>query len=80
MKKALKKTAGGATLMDGNVVAEKVQAEIAASLANNPAFKVTLATVLIGDSPASKLYVGMKQRRAAAVGIQSKHVKLAENV
>lgn len=80
MKKEFKKTAGGATLMDGNVVAEKVQAEIATSLANNPASKVTLATVLIGDNPASKLYVGMKQRRAAAVGIQSKHAKLAENV
>ena len=36
--------------------------------------------MLIGDNPASKLYVGMKQRRAAAVGIQSKHVELAENV
>lgn len=80
MKKTFKKTAGGATLMDGNVVAEKVQAEIATSLANNPASKVTLATVLIGNNPASKLYVGMKQRRAGAVGIQSKHVKLTENV
>ena len=80
MKKAFKKTAGGATLMDGNVVADKIQAEIATSLANNPASKVTLATVLIGDNPASKLYVGMKQRRAAAVGIQSIHVELAENV
>lgn len=80
MKKVFKKTADGATLMDGNVVADKVQAEIASSLANNPASKVTLATVLIGESPASKLYVGMKQRRAAAVGIQSKHVELAENV
>jgi len=66
--------------MDGNVVAETVQNKIAKQLAQSPNAKVTLATVLIGNDPASKLYVGMKEKRAAAVGIHSKHVELAGDI
>ena len=66
--------------MDGNVVAETVQSKIAKQLSQSPSAKVTLATVLIGDDPASKLYVGMKEKRAAAVGIHSKHVELAGDI
>ncbi len=74
------KTPGGAILMNGNVVAEAVQSKIAKQLAQSPNAKVTLATVLIGNDPASKLYVGMKEKRAATIGIQSKHVELASNI
>lgn len=74
------KTKDGAILMDGNVVAEKVQTKIANELTRSPDTKVTLATVLIGDDPASGLYVGMKQKRAAAVGIQSRHVPLPADI
>ncbi len=66
--------------MDGNVVAEKIQTNIANTLSKNPNAKITLATVLIGDDPASKLYVGMKEKRAAAIGIHSKHVELADDI
>lgn len=66
--------------MDGNAVAETVQGKIASQLAQTPNAKVTLATVLIGDDPASKLYVGMKEKRAAAVGIHSKHIELAGDI
>lgn len=66
--------------MDGNVVAEKIQTNIANTLSKNPNAKITLATVLIGDDPASKLYVGMKEKRAAAIGIHSKHVELAGDI
>ncbi len=80
MTTSFEKTADGAILMDGNVVAKIIQDNIATKLAEFPNAKITLATVLIGNDPASKLYVGMKQRRAAAVGIQSKHIQLAENI
>ena len=80
MTTAFEKTPGGAILMDGNVVAETVQSKIAKQLSQSPNAKVTLATVLIGDDPASKLYVGMKEKRAAAIGIQSKHVELAGDI
>lgn len=36
-----------------------------------------LATVLVGEDPASRLYVGMKQRAAAEAGIHSHHVTLS---
>lgn len=80
MTTAFKKTPGGAVLMDGTVVAEATQTKIAKELALFPQSKVTLATVLIGDDPASKLYVGMKEKRAAAVGIHSKHIELAGDI
>lgn len=80
MTTAFEKTSGGAILMDGKVVAETVQSKIAKQLEQSPNTKVTLATVLIGDDPASKLYVGMKEKRAAAVGIHSKHVELAGDI
>ncbi len=80
MSSEFTKTSGGAVLMDGNIVAQKIQNDIADKLAQSPRSKITLATVLIGNDPASKLYVGMKQRRAAAVGMNSKHIQLDENI
>ena len=71
-----KKTAGGAILLDGTIVADAVQTKVAEELSKPTNTKITLATVLIGDDPASKLYVGMKERRATAIGMQSKHVEL----
>ena len=38
-----------------------------------------LATVLAGDDPASRLYVGMKNRAAAEAGIHSRQVTLSES-
>jgi len=38
-----------------------------------------LATVLVGDDPASATYVRMKQSRCRAVGIESRSVALAES-
>jgi len=73
-------TKDGAILMDGNVVAQKIQNNIATQIAKHPNANVTLATVLIGEDPASHLYVGMKQRRATAIGIQFKHIQLAGKI
>ena len=80
MDSEFKKTSGGAILMDGTKVAKSIESEIAKELSRKPNTKVTLATVLIGDDPASKLYVGMKERRAAAIGIQSKHIELPGDI
>ena len=80
MSSEVKKTPGGAILLDGTAVANVVESKIEKELAQSLNSKITLATVLIGDDPASKLYVGMKERRAAAIGIQSKHVELPSNI
>ena len=66
--------------MDGNIVANDIQTDLTKRLASNPQANVTLATVLIGENPAGRLYIGMKRQRAAAVGIQSRHIQLDETV
>lgn len=65
-----------ALTLDGKVVAAAVKAEVAeavAALDRAPG----LATVLVGDDPASHAYVRGKRRDAAEVGIESFHHELA---
>src|SRR5215207_5981098 len=62
-----------AEIIDGKAIAEEVRREVAADVAawvaagNEPP---GLATVLVGDDPASAVYVGGKQKASAEVGIQ----------
>jgi methylenetetrahydrofolate dehydrogenase (NADP+)/methenyltetrahydrofolate cyclohydrolase len=55
-----------AQLIDGKAIAQEVRAEVKREVADWPG----LATVLVGDDPASALYVGNKQKASAEVGIQ----------
>jgi methylenetetrahydrofolate dehydrogenase (NADP+) / methenyltetrahydrofolate cyclohydrolase len=56
-----------ATLMDGKALAERIRGEVAGELA---AFgPVGLATVLVGEDPASEIYIRMKHKAAGEVGI-----------
>ena len=66
----------GAKILDGNLVADTIQARVAEQLreAGNP--KITLATVLVGDSGPSKLYVNLKLKRATAAGLTPRLVEL----
>ena len=59
-----------ATLIDGKAVAEQVRADVARDVEalGRP---VGLATVLVGDDPASATYVRAKQRACAEAGIAS---------
>lgn len=61
-----------ATIIDGRAVAERVRAEVAnqvADLVAEHGRPPGLATVLVGDDPASDVYVGGKQRACREVGI-----------
>jgi methylenetetrahydrofolate dehydrogenase (NADP+)/methenyltetrahydrofolate cyclohydrolase len=63
-----------AQLLDGKVIAARVQNEIADAVAKMKEEKgVTpgLAAVLVGDDPASHMYVSMKRKRCAKVGMDS---------
>ena len=63
-----------ATIIDGTAIAEKVRADVAKEVADRVAagFPVPgLATVLVGDNPASHQYVRMKQKNCEKVGIKS---------
>ena len=46
---------------------------------SNKGIKPTLATILVGNDPASETYVKMKQNTCARVGMESKAVNLSDN-
>jgi methylenetetrahydrofolate dehydrogenase (NADP+)/methenyltetrahydrofolate cyclohydrolase len=60
--------------MDGKALAERVRAEVAGEVAELG--HVGLATVLVGDDPASDVYVRGKHRAAGEAGIESRDVRL----
>jgi methylenetetrahydrofolate dehydrogenase (NADP+)/methenyltetrahydrofolate cyclohydrolase len=66
-----------ARILDGKAVAEAAKEEVA-SLVSGLAYQPGLATVLVGDDPASHTYVRGKRRDAAQVGIASVHHELGE--
>jgi len=68
-----------AQVMDGTSVAEfsiGVTASGAAAFEARTGRKPCLATVLVGDDPASHTYVRMKRNRCARVGIESRSIEL----
>lgn len=64
-----------ARLLDGKAVAATVKEEVAQAVADLD-YQPGLATVLVGDDPASHTYVRGKRRDAEQVGIRSIHHEL----
>jgi methylenetetrahydrofolate dehydrogenase (NADP+) / methenyltetrahydrofolate cyclohydrolase len=63
-----------AQIIDGKVIAEKVRNDVAVEvekMLNAGLEPPGLATVLVGENPASKVYVSMKQKMCAELGIRS---------
>ena len=63
-----------AEIIDGKAIAADVRAQVAREVAEHReryGESPGLATVLVGDDPASKIYVGNKHRAAEEVGIRS---------
>jgi methylenetetrahydrofolate dehydrogenase (NADP+) / methenyltetrahydrofolate cyclohydrolase len=63
-----------ATLIDGKALAARVREEVAVSVAELD--HVGVATVLVGDDPASHIYINLKQKAAAAAGIEARDHRL----
>jgi methylenetetrahydrofolate dehydrogenase (NADP+)/methenyltetrahydrofolate cyclohydrolase len=63
-----------ATILDGKALAAKVRERVAAEVAELG--HVGLATVLVGDDPASHLYIGGKHKAAVAAGIEARDLRL----
>ncbi|HEY0941605.1 MAG TPA: bifunctional methylenetetrahydrofolate dehydrogenase/methenyltetrahydrofolate cyclohydrolase FolD [Steroidobacter sp.] len=61
-----------ATLIDGRAVAERLRERVAARTAELARHGLIpgLAVVLVGDDPASQVYVGSKTKQAAAAGLR----------
>ena len=65
-----------ATIIDGKAVATRMRAQVAAdvtALVAATGRAPGLATILVGDDPASEVYVGNKRRACAAAGIADFH-------
>jgi len=61
-----------ARVIDGKAVAERVRRRVADEV-SSLGLKPGLATILVGDDPASAVYVRMKREDSAQVGIESFH-------
>ncbi len=63
-------------IIDGNAVASEIRDDLTDAIETlaNAGSRPGLATVLMGDDPASETYVNMKQRDCEEVGIESVHV------
>jgi methylenetetrahydrofolate dehydrogenase (NADP+) / methenyltetrahydrofolate cyclohydrolase len=66
-----------AVRIDGKVVADKVRAEVARDVESYGG-PVCLATILVGEDPASHVYVGWKHKAATAAGIETRDHRLPE--
>jgi methylenetetrahydrofolate dehydrogenase (NADP+)/methenyltetrahydrofolate cyclohydrolase len=69
-----------ATIIDGRAVAARVRAEVAidvAALTEQLGRPPGLATILVGDDPASAIYVANKRKACAEAGIADHHRHLA---
>jgi methylenetetrahydrofolate dehydrogenase (NADP+)/methenyltetrahydrofolate cyclohydrolase len=60
--------------MDGRALAERIRGEVALEVAELG--HVGLATVLVGDDPASHVYITGKQKASAEAGIDSRDLRL----
>ena len=72
-----------AMILDGRAVAAKIRAEVAAEVAALQArcgVKPTLAVVLVGNDPASQVYVRNKRRACQEVGIEARDLVFPEGL
>lgn len=70
------------TIIDGKALAQKMQAALAEKVAKLKAEKGIvpgLVVILVGDNPASQVYVRNKERSAIAAGFKSETVHLSDS-
>lgn len=67
-----------ARVISGRAIAEEIRSELAAEVKTlaGEGLVPGLATVLVGEDPASQVYVGMKNRAAGKLGIHSRQITL----
>lgn len=71
-----------AILMDGKAIANRVKQQLAAEMGDLAAEGITpgLAVILVGDDPASHVYVRNKEKACAELGIHSEVYRLPADV
>ena len=68
-----------AKVIDGKAVAARVRQQVADEISST-GLRPGLATILVGEDPASTIYVRMKREDSAQVGIESFHHEPGEDV
>lgn len=69
-------------LLNGKAISEKIRNRISQELKKidpNGSAPPTLATILVGNNPASETYVNMKVKACASVGMLSKYIRLDDS-
>ncbi len=69
-------------IIDGKAIAAQINAETAEAVAGmikNNNLRPGLAVILIGEDPASKVYVGMKEKKCLELGIHSEKIVMDKN-
>jgi methylenetetrahydrofolate dehydrogenase (NADP+)/methenyltetrahydrofolate cyclohydrolase len=69
-----------ATIISGRAIGEEIRAELReriTRLVSDRGLRPGLATVLVGENPASQMYVGMKNQAAKDLGLHSRQITLA---
>ena len=61
--------------MDGKALGARIRAEVAREVAAFPG-PIGLATVLVGDDPASEVYIRLKHKATLEVGIEARDLRL----
>jgi len=72
----------GAKLIDGKAIAAAVRSDVAAEVAEleEQGVRPGLGVVLVGEDPASQVYVRMKEKACAEAGILSRDVRPAADI
>jgi methylenetetrahydrofolate dehydrogenase (NADP+)/methenyltetrahydrofolate cyclohydrolase len=71
-----------AHIIDGKALAKKIREELSAdveSFKRSTGRPIGLATVLVGDDPASEVYVGSKRKLSKEAGIEDHHRRLPKD-
>lgn len=66
-------------LLDGKIVKKEILGKLKEEI-NNLERKPGLVVIQVGNDPASKVYVGQKEKMAKQLGYEYQHIKLDENV
>ena len=71
-----------AKIIDGNAIAKKIRGELAIQAATLTAhdMKPGLSVILVGDDPASQVYVSKKIKACSEVGIESQCLRFSSSV
>lgn len=71
-----------ATILDGRMLSKKIRTDVSkkVSLLKQEGITPKLVVILVGEDPASQVYVRNKRRTAHALGIEAVDIRLPENV